>query len=354
MTTLVIVLTIIGVAAALLLLFVGAAMFYFGGMWLQAYTSGAYVSLFELIGMRLRRVSPQLIVTAKIMAHQAGLHSHQDDTMSTSRLEAHVLAGGDLMRVVTAIIAADRAGINLGFDQAAAIDLAGRDVLDAVRTSVSPKVINCPQVQKDGKTTISAVAQDGVELHVRARVTVRTNLAQLIGGATEETIIARVNHGIIAAIGGSITHREVMSTPDRISQSVLKRGLDANTAFEIVSIDIADVEVGQNIGARLQFDQADADVRVARARAEMRRAEAIALSQQMTARVVKSRAMLLEAEAEIPMAIGESLRAGHRMETVEPLRIKPRKSVIPQPLKRAVTAVLTTPAPPTITRDENK
>ena len=207
--------------------------------------------------------------------------------MSTARLEAHFLAGGDVMHVLRAIIAAHRAGIDLDFDRAAAIDLAGRDVLDAVRTSVSPKVIDCPEPQRSGKTTLSAVAKNGVELRIRARVTVRTNLDQLIGGATEETIIARVGQGIITAIGSAQTHMEVMEMPDRISKSVLARGLDANTAFEIVSIDIADIDVGENIGARLQSDQAEADTRMARARAEVRRAEAIACQQEMKAKVAR-------------------------------------------------------------------
>ena len=214
------------------------------------------------------------------------------------------------MHVLRAIIAAHRAGIDLDFDRAAAIDLAGRDVLDAVRTSVSPKVIDCPEPQRSGKTTLSAVAKNGVELRIRARVTVRTNLDQLIGGATEETIIARVGQGIITAIGSSQTHMQVMEMPDRISKSVLARGLDANTAFEIVSIDIADIDVGDNIGARLQSDQAEADTRMARARAEARRAEAIACQQEMKAKVTQSRALLVLAEAEIPAALALAFRAG--------------------------------------------
>ena len=214
------------------------------------------------------------------------------------------------MRVLRAIIAAHRAGIDLDFDRAAAIDLAGRDVLDAVRTSVSPKVIDCPEPQLGGKTTLSAVAKNGVELRIHVRVTVRTNLLQLIGGATEETIIARVGQGIITAIGSAPTHMEVMAMPDRISKGVLERGLDANTAFEIVSIDIADIDVGENIGARLQTDQAEADMRMAQARAEVRRAEAIAWQQEMKAKVAESRAMLVLAEAEIPAAMAMAFRAG--------------------------------------------
>ena len=214
------------------------------------------------------------------------------------------------MHVLRAIIAAHRAGIDLDFDRAAAVDLAGRDVLGAVRTSVSPKVIDCPDPQLSGKTTLSAVAKNGVELRVRARVTVRTNLDQLIGGATEETIIARVGQAIVTAIGSAPTHMEVLKMPDRISKGVLERGLDANTAFEIVSIDIAAVDVGENIGARLQTDQAAADMRMALARAEVRRAEAIAWAQEMKAKVTERRAMLVLAEAQIPAAIAMAFRAG--------------------------------------------
>ena len=215
------------------------------------------------------------------------------------------------MQVLRAIIAADRAGLDLDFDRAAAIDLAGRDVLDAVQTSVSPKVIDCPAPQRSGKTSLSAVAKDGVELRIHARVTVRTNLDQLIGGATEETIIARVGQGIVTTIGSSESHRDALKMPDSISKGVLARGLDANTAFEIVSIDIADIDVGDNIGARLQTDQAEADTRMARARAEVRLAEAIASQQEMKAKVAESLAMLVLAEAEIPPAIAVALRAGH-------------------------------------------
>jgi uncharacterized protein YqfA (UPF0365 family) len=226
-------------------------------------------------------------------------------------LEAHYLAGGNVMNVIHAIIAAHRAGIDLDFDRAAAIDLAGRDVLDAVRTSVHPKVIDCPDPRRSGKTTLSAIAKNGVELRIRARVTVRTNLEQLIGGATEETVIARVGEGIITSIGSANTHLVVLENPDRISKAVLARGLDSHTAFEIVSIDIADIDVGENIGARLQADQAEADTRVARALAERRRAEAIAAEQEMTAKVSENRARLVLAEAEVPMAMADAFRAGH-------------------------------------------
>jgi len=215
-----------------------------------------------------------------------------------------------VMNVINAIIAAHRAGIDLDFDRAAAIDLAGRDVLDAVRTSVHPKVIDCPDPRRSGKTTLSAIAKNGVELRIRARVTVRTNLEQLIGGATEETVIARVGEGIITSIGSSNTHLNVLENPDRISKAVLERGLDAHTAFEIVSIDIADIDVGENIGARLQADQAEADTRVARAEAEQRRAEAVAVEQEFKADVAEQRARLVLAEAEVPQAMAEAFRQG--------------------------------------------
>ena len=240
----------------------------YGKLWFQAFMSDADVSFSSLIGMGFRQVNPRVIVQAKIMTAQAGLDINRRTGISTARLEAHYLAGGNVMNVVHAIIAAHRADIDLDFDRAAAIDLAGRDVMDAVRTSVHPKVIDCPDPRRSGKTTLSAIAKNGVELRIRARVTVRTNLEQLIGGATEETVIARVGEGIITAIGSSDTHLEVLETPDRITRAVLARGLDAHTAFAIVSIDIADIDVGENIGARLQADQAEADTRVARAKAE--------------------------------------------------------------------------------------
>jgi uncharacterized protein YqfA (UPF0365 family) len=300
-----------GIAVAVLFgVVIVAAMGRYGMLWLQAYMCGADVSLMSLIGMSFRQVQPGMIVTAKIMGHQAGLNIDRQRGMSTARLEAHFLAGGDVTRVLRAIIAAHRAGIDLDFDRAAAVDLAGRDVLDAVRTSVSPKVIDCPEPQRSGRTTLSAVAKNGIELRIHVRVTVRTNLLQLIGGATEETIIARVGQGIVSAIGSAETHMEVLAMPDSISKGVLERGLDANTAFEIVSIDIADIDVGENIGARLQTDQAEADMRMAQARAEVRRADAVARQQEMTARVTQSRAALVLAEAEIPAAIATAFRAG--------------------------------------------
>jgi uncharacterized protein YqfA (UPF0365 family) len=283
----------------------------FGGLWVRAYVSNAHVTFFELIGMKLRQVSASTIVDAKVKAMQAGVGTDPDTGITTRRLETHFLAGGDVPRVIDAIIAAQRADIDLDFDRAAAIDLAGRDVLDAVRTSVYPKVIDCPDATKSAKNTLSAVARNGVELKIRARVTVRTNLSQLIGGATEETIIARVGEGIITSIGSAEDHLIVMENPDRISKAVLQRGLDAHTAFEIVSIDIADIDVGENIGARLQADQAEADMRKAQAFAEQRRANAIALEQEMRAKVAENRAGVLLAQAEVPLAMAAAFRAGN-------------------------------------------
>lgn len=282
----------------------------YGKLWFQAYMSNARVSMWSLIGMSLRQVNARQIVTAKIMAMQSGIGSDPRSGITTRRLEAHYLAGGNVMGVINAIIAAHRADIDLDFDRAAAIDLAGRDVLEAVRTSVYPKVIDCPELNS-AKSTLSAIAKNGVELKVRARVTVRTNLGQLIGGATEETIIARVGEGIITAIGSAPSHLEVMENPNRISKAVLDKGLDAHTAFEIVSIDIADIEIGENIGARLQADQAEADTRVARARAEERRAIAIAREQEMKARTAENRARVVLAESDVPLAMAEAFKAGH-------------------------------------------
>jgi uncharacterized protein YqfA (UPF0365 family) len=283
----------------------------YGGIWFRAYMSNANISLLSLIGMSFRRVDSRIIVQGKIMSVQAGIGMEKETGVSTRRLEAHYLAGGNVPNVIKAIIAAHRADIDLDFDRAAAIDLAGRDVLDAVQTSVYPKVIDCPDPKRSGRTTLSAIAKNGVELKVRARVTVRTNIEQLIGGATEETIIARVGEGIITAIGSSASHLQVMENPDRISKAVLNRGLDAQTAFEIVSIDIADIDVGQNIGARLQADQAEADTRVARAKAEERRALATAREQEMKAQVARNRAQVVLAEAEVPMAMAAAFRQGN-------------------------------------------
>ena len=293
-----------------LLLILGFFFIRYGKLWFQAYMSVADVSLVSLIRMHFTKVNPQVIVQAKVMAAQSGMNIDRRDGISTRRLEAHYLAGGNVLKVIHAIIAAHRAEIALDFDQACAIDLAGRDVLDAVQTSVYPKVIDCPDPKRSGKTTLSAITKNGIELKIRARVTVRTNIAQLIGGATEDTIIARVGEAIISSIGSSETHFTVLENPNVITRTVLSRGLDAQTAFEIVSIDIADVDVGENIGARLQTDQAEADTRVARAQAERRRAEAIAEEQEMKAKVAENRSALVLAEAEVPMAMAEAFRAG--------------------------------------------
>lgn len=290
----------------------------YGALWFQAFMSGADVSVLSLVGMSFRQVKPGMIVTAKIIGTQAGLNIDRQHGMSTASLEAHFLAGGDVMQVLRAIVAAHRAGIDLNFDRAAAIDLAGRDVLDAVRTSVSPKVIDCPVPRPGGKNMLSAVAKNGVELRVRVRVTVRTNLDQLIGGATEETIIARVGQGVVSAIGSATSHMDVLAKPDRISKGVLERSLDANTAFEIVSIDIADIDVGENIGARLRSDQAEADTRMARARAEVRRADALAQQQEMKALVAERRALLVHAEAGVPAALAGAFRTGQLYTTPGP------------------------------------
>lgn len=304
-------LLVLAVALGIFALIILIVLTSYGKLWFQSYMSGADISLASLIGMTFRQVTPRIIVTAKVMAAQAGLDIDRTDGISTPRLEAHFLAGGNVMGVINAIIAAHRAGIDLDFDRAAAIDLAGRDVLDAVRTSVHPKVIDCPDPERSGKTTLSAISKNGVELRIRARVTVRTNLEQLIGGATEETIIARVGESIISSIGSSTNHLEVLENPDRISRAVLDRGLDAHTAFEIVSIDIADIDVGENIGARLQADQAEADTRVARAQAEQRRAEAVAFEQEMKAKVAENQASLVLAEAQVPQAMADAFRDGN-------------------------------------------
>ena len=305
---------IIAMAAGFLFLFLIAVLGFFfiryGKLWFQAYMSVADVSLISLIRMHFTKVNPNVIVQAKVMSAQAGLNISRPNGMTTRRLEAHYLAGGNVMNVIHAIIAAHRAEIPLDFDQAAAIDLAGRDVLDAVQTSVYPKVIDCPDPARSGKTTLSAITKNGIELRVRARVTVRTNIEQLIGGATEDTVIARVGEAIISSIGSAATHFAVLENPDMITRVVLSRGLDAQTAFEIVSIDIGDIDVGENIGARLQSDQAEADTRVARAEAESRRAEAIADEQKMKAKVAMNKSQLVLAEAEVPMAMAEAFKAG--------------------------------------------
>lgn len=279
-------------------------------LWITAQFSNVKVGIGELIGMRIRKVPPSIIVNSLITATKAGLE------MTTNDLETHYMAGGNIPNVIRALISADKANINLTFKQATAIDLAGRDVFEAVQISVNPKVINTPNV--------AAVAADGIQLIAKARVTVRANIAQLVGGAGEETILARVGEGIVTSIGSAATHKSVLENPDKISKLVLQRGLDAGTAFEILSIDIADIDVGTNIGAKLQIDQASADLKVAEARAEERRAMAVALEQEMKAKNVEMRAKVIEAEAEIPKAIAEAFRSGklgimdyYRMENIQ-------------------------------------
>lgn len=296
---------LIGLAIALVILTIFARYF---RLWIQSVTTGAGIGILDLLGMSFRKVNPSVIVRSKIMAVQAGIG---DQHGVTSRaLEAHYLAGGNVPLVIRALVAAAKAKlVELDFKLAAAIDLAGRNVLEAVQTSVYPKVIDCPG-RAAGKDSLDGVAQNGIQLKVRARVTVRANLRQLIGGATEETIIARVGEGIVSAIGTAKSHLEVLENPDRISKTVLGRRLDAQTAFEIVSIDIADVDVGENIGARLQADQAEADMRVARANAEGRRAMAVAEEQEMIAQIEQNRAKVLEAEAEVPKAIANAFNSG--------------------------------------------
>jgi uncharacterized protein YqfA (UPF0365 family) len=287
------------VGMALIVLFIK-----FFGLWFRALLSGAPVGLGNLVGMWIRRVKMGVIVDSRIMLTKAGIE------IDTNSLETHYLAGGDVIKVAKAIIAANKANISLSFQRAAAIDLAGRDVLDAVRTSVNPKVIDCPDPLK-GKLTIDAVAKDGIQLKAKARVTVRANIERLVGGATEETIIARVGEGIVTTIGSSDTYKNVLENPDQISKVVLGKGLDAGTAFEILSIDIADVDVGINVGAKLQADQAEADKRTFQAIAEKRRAAALAREQEMSALVRENRAKVVLAEAEIPKAISDSFRKGN-------------------------------------------
>ena len=278
--------------------------FKYGWLYIQALSSGANVALIQLVGMTFRRVNARIIVDSRIMAKKAGLD------YDTPQLEAHYLARGNVPNVIRALIAADKAKIELSFDMACAIDLAGRDVLDAVKTSVNPKVIDCPDPTM-GRQTIDAVAMDGIQLKAKARVTVRANIERLVGGATEETIIARVGEGIVTTIGSAETHKKVLENPDSISKRVLEKGLDSGTAFEILSIDIADIDVGENIGAKLQSAQAEADKRVAQAEAEKRRAMAVAREQEMTAMVVENRSKVVLAEAEIPKAISQAFREGN-------------------------------------------
>ena len=277
-------------------------------LWIQAKTTNANIGLLDLIGMTFRKVNPNIMVRSKIMAIQAGLS--EKEGVSTRSLEAHYLAGGNVPNVVRALIAANRADIPLSWKRAAAIDLAGRNVLEAIQTSVNPKVIDCPDPTK-GRQTVDAVAKDGIQLKAKARVTVRTNIDRLVGGATEETIIARVGEGIVTTIGSADSHKTVLENPDMISKRVLEKGLDAGTAFEILSIDIADIDVGDNIGANLQATQAEADMRVARAKAEERRAFAVAMEQEQIASVQENRAKVVLAEAEVPLAIAEAFRKGN-------------------------------------------
>ena len=265
-------------------------------LWISALASGVHVSIFTLVGMRIRRVSPAKIVVPLIKAEKAGLH------MEISKMEAHYLAGGNLDRVITALITARGANIKLDFPEACAIDLAGRDVLQAVQMSVNPKVIETP--------VVAAIAKDGIELRAKARVTVRANIERLVGGAGEETIVARVGEGIVTTVGSAETHKAVLENPDLISRTVLNKGLDAGTAFEILSIDIADVDVGRNVGAQLQMDQAEADRRIAQAKAEERRAMAVAREQEMKAAAQEQRAKVIEAEAEVPKAMAAALCEG--------------------------------------------
>lgn len=286
-----------GIAVGVILFFL--IFFYFlpFGLWISAQFAGVRVNLFQLAFMRIRKVPPGIIVKAMVTATKAGLSIKRDD------LEAHYLAGGRVIPVINALISADKANIDLDFKTATAIDLAGRDVFEAVQLSVNPKVINTPP--------IAAVAKDGIQLIAKARVTVRANIRRLVGGAGEETIIARIGEGVVSSIGSSANHKEVLENPDMISKTVLSKGLDAGTAFEILSIDIADVDVGKNIGAQLQMDQAMADKNIAQAKAEERRAMAIALEQEMKARAQEARAKVIEAEAEIPKAMAEAFRSGN-------------------------------------------
>ncbi|WP_197443407.1 flotillin-like protein FloA [Lignipirellula cremea] len=294
----------VGLLVGLIVLGVIASYF---RLWVRSYLTGAGIGIFDLIGMSFRKVRASQIVQSKIMAVQAGL---TDPDITTKALEAHYLSQGNVPLVIRALIAANKAKIiNLTFREATAIDLAGRNVLEAVQTSVYPKVIDCPG-RASGRESLDAVAKDGIQLKVKARVTVRANLQQLIGGATEETIVARVGEGIVSAIGSADSHSQVLENPDMISRAVLSRRLDSQTAFEIVSIDIADIDVGENIGARLQADQAEADLRVARAAAEGRRARAVATEQERVAEIEASRAMLVEAEAEVPKAMAEAFETG--------------------------------------------
>lgn len=298
-------LLIFTVVAALTVIICFVVSRYFS-LWLQAYLTGTRLSLLSLIMMSLRKIDPAQIVRCRIMAVQAGL-----DAVSADAMEAQYLAGGNVERVTSALIIANRAGIALNWDTAAAVDLAGRDVLEAVRLSVNPRVIMCPDPTAGGGDTVDGVAQDGIQLKVRVRVTVRTNLAELVGGATEATVIARVGQGIVSAIGMCPSYKDALADPMVITRNVLSRGLDSQTAFEIVSIDIADISVGDNIGANLLIDQAEADKRIARADAEKRRAMAVAREQEMVALTRENEATVVLAEAAIPAAVATAFRTGH-------------------------------------------
>jgi len=304
-------LIVVGCLIALVLFFL---MFGFLSLWIQAWFSGAKVSLLDLIGMRLRKVDPRVIVYSRIRAVKAGLD------VRTDQLETHYLSGGRVQNVITAIISAQKARIPLTWDTATAIDLAGRDIVDAVQTSVNPKVIDCP-AQSGSRATIDAVAQDGIQLKARARVTVRTNIQRLVGGATEETIIARVGEGIVTTIGSAQSHKSVLENPDNISKTVMAKGLDAGTAFEILSIDIADIDVGDNIGAQLKKAQAEADKNMAQAEAESRAAKARALEQENKAKIEENKALVVLAEAEIPRAIAHAFQTGN-MGVMDYYRVK--------------------------------
>jgi len=293
---------VIVVGIVLLVLFV--VLFQFIGLYVRALVSGAKVSIIDLIGMKLRKFDVNLIVNAYIQAIGAGI------PIALTDMQTHYQARGDLMRVINAMIAASKANIDLSWQNATAIDLAGRDILDAVQTSVNPKVIDVPSAAM-GRNTIDAVAKNGIQLKVKARVTVRTNIKRLVGGATEETIIARVGEGIVTSIGSAVDHSDVLENPDHISKAVLAKGLDANTAFEILSIDIADIDVGENIGAKLQADQAESDKKRAQAEAEKRRAMAVAHEQEMIAKQAENRALVVLAEAEVPRAMAEAFRSGN-------------------------------------------
>lgn len=292
------------VVGGIILLIIFLFAFQYIGLWVQAWVSGASVRFIDLIMMRFRKVKPRLIVENRITAKKA------DIDITTEQLESHYLAGGHITAVTRAVIAAKKAKIDLEWNIATAIDLAGRDILEAVRTSVNPKVIDCPSVDSN-RSTIDAVASDGIKLCARARVTVRTNIARLVGGATEETIVARVGEGIVSTIGSAKNHLAVLENPDEISRTVLEKGLDAGTAYEILSIDIADIDVGENIGARLQADQASADTKRYQATAEQRRAMAVALEAEHKAEVEKNKALVVLAEAEVPKAMADAFRSGN-------------------------------------------